>query len=830
MNKIYLAAVKSTKMLFVIFLLFASLISRAQNNVGINTTTPNPSAMLDVVATDKGILIPRLTSAQRLAIASPANGLMVFDIDVKCIFFYDVSGPQWLNLCSGTGTPGPTGPTGSDGATGATGTPGIDGINGVTGATGTPGIDGINGVTGATGTPGTNGINGATGATGTPGTNGINGATGATGTPGIDGINGATGATGTPGIDGINGATGATGLQGTPGLDGVTGATGLPGTPGLNGATGLTGLPGTPGINGATGLTGTPGINGINGITGPIGPTGPMGCATANYIIKSNGTTATCTQAPIFESSASPYNVGIGTVTPANTLDVLTSNTTTDFAAIKGSETGNAKVYGVLGSITSTTNNAAAVRGFASGATGSTIGVWGENASSTGSGIYGLATIATGDGTYGINAAAAGASDGYGVWGITSQSIGFGVAGQNSNVSGTGVVGAGNGLAPVFLGGGSGGVFTSSNIGAYGYGDITAGSYGVAGLTANATGRGVYGVNNAAAGTAIGFGGFFSSNQTGGDGLVGTLGTPTYLAGAGVSGFAINTFTTGVGVIGACDGSNGTGVWGQSNGAGGDGVTGISSGATGFGLNGQGQNASGTGVVGAGNNLGPNYLGTGSGGAFTGLTTGVVGYSTSATTTILRAGGYFQTNGGGSYAYVGAITAGGTARKIEGNGTVNTVVKDNNDNLVVLSCPEAPENFFQDFGKGNLVNGKAHITLDKIFTKNIVVNEKHPLRVFVQLEGDCKGVYVSNQTADGFDVTELQGGNSSVNFTWFVTANRADEVLPDGTISKYSSERFAPAMGPQKSFQLNKDELKKQSIAEEKKLDIKTSTKQVKTK
>jgi hypothetical protein len=37
-------------------------------------------------------------------------------------------------------------------------------------------------------------------------------------------------------------------------------------------------------------------------------------------------------------------------------------------------------------------------------------------------------------------------------------------------------------------------------------------------------------------------------------------------------------------------------------------------------------------------------------------------------------------------------------------------------------------------------------------------------------------------------------------------------------------------MGPQKSFQLNKDELKKQTVVEEKKLDIKTSTKKVKTK
>ena len=104
-------------------------------------------------------------------------------------------------------------------------------------------------------------------------------------------------------------------------------------------------------------------------------------------------------------------------------------------------------------------------------------------------------------------------------------------------------------------------------------------------------------------------------------------------------------------------------------------------------------------------------------------------------------------------------------RKIEGVGTVNTTVEDVNGNLVVLSCPEAPENLFQDYGQAQLVNGKAHINIDPTFAKNITVNEKHPLRVFVQLEGDCKGVYVENKTRNGFDVVELAGGNSNVKFS-----------------------------------------------------------------
>jgi len=41
--------------------------------VGIGTSTPDDSAALHVFATDQGILIPRLTLAQRNAIALPAN-------------------------------------------------------------------------------------------------------------------------------------------------------------------------------------------------------------------------------------------------------------------------------------------------------------------------------------------------------------------------------------------------------------------------------------------------------------------------------------------------------------------------------------------------------------------------------------------------------------------------------------------------------------------------------------------------------------------------------------------------------------------------------------
>jgi hypothetical protein len=87
-----------------------------------NNAVPNNSAMLDVQSTTKGMLIPRMTTAQRTAIASPAKGLMVFDTDVNSFWFYN--GIAWTNLLpSGGGTGwGLTGNTGTNSASNFLGT------------------------------------------------------------------------------------------------------------------------------------------------------------------------------------------------------------------------------------------------------------------------------------------------------------------------------------------------------------------------------------------------------------------------------------------------------------------------------------------------------------------------------------------------------------------------------------------------------------------------------------------------------------------------------------------------------------------------------------
>ncbi|MFC3199146.1 hypothetical protein ACFOET_16090 [Parapedobacter deserti] len=60
----------------------------ATAQTGIGTAEPDASSVLDVVSTDKGLLYPRMTAAQRLAISDPAEGLQVYDLDYNCLMLY----------------------------------------------------------------------------------------------------------------------------------------------------------------------------------------------------------------------------------------------------------------------------------------------------------------------------------------------------------------------------------------------------------------------------------------------------------------------------------------------------------------------------------------------------------------------------------------------------------------------------------------------------------------------------------------------------------------------------------------------------------------------
>ncbi len=102
---------KKVFQLFVVIAAFFTTFSFAQ--VGIGTTTPDASSILEVQSTTKGFLPPRVTQSQRDAIASPAKGLVVYCTDCKsgagCLQVNDGTPgtPSWS--CVGTGSSNSTG-------------------------------------------------------------------------------------------------------------------------------------------------------------------------------------------------------------------------------------------------------------------------------------------------------------------------------------------------------------------------------------------------------------------------------------------------------------------------------------------------------------------------------------------------------------------------------------------------------------------------------------------------------------------------------------------------------------------------------------------------
>ncbi|MDP4199654.1 MAG: hypothetical protein Q8922_03525 [Bacteroidota bacterium] len=96
-----------------IFLVLAGLfgLSRAHaqsSNVGIGTTAPDASALLDLTSISRGLLIPRMTEAQKVAISSPATGLMIYQTDNATISpyagqtptFWYFNGTTWVPFLS----------------------------------------------------------------------------------------------------------------------------------------------------------------------------------------------------------------------------------------------------------------------------------------------------------------------------------------------------------------------------------------------------------------------------------------------------------------------------------------------------------------------------------------------------------------------------------------------------------------------------------------------------------------------------------------------------------------------------------------------------------
>ncbi len=112
-----------------------------------------------------------------------------------------------------------------------------------------------------------------------------------------------------------------------------------------------------------------------------------------------------------------------------------------------------------------------------------------------------------------------------------------------------------------------------------------------------------------------------------------------------------------------------------------------------------------------------------------------------------------------------------TAGALACSGPNSAIVQvDNGTRKVALYAMESPQNWFEDFGSGQLASGSATITLESLFAQT--VNTGVNYHVYLTPNGDCKGLYVTAKTPTSFEVHELGKGTSNVTFDYRIVAKR----------------------------------------------------------
>jgi hypothetical protein len=123
---------------------------------------------------------------------------------------------------------------------------------------------------------------------------------------------------------------------------------------------------------------------------------------------------------------------------------------------------------------------------------------------------------------------------------------------------------------------------------------------------------------------------------------------------------------------------------------------------------------------------------------------------------------------------LGTSTAGAAAVWSDGDLVVSggkaALVALPDNRLALLYAVESPENWFEDFGSGQLSEGVGEVALEPTFA--LSVNLEAGYHVFLTPKGDCEGLYVTNETPTGFQVRELRGGKSNVAFDYRIVAKR----------------------------------------------------------
>jgi hypothetical protein len=131
---------------------------------------------------------------------------------------------------------------------------------------------------------------------------------------------------------------------------------------------------------------------------------------------------------------------------------------------------------------------------------------------------------------------------------------------------------------------------------------------------------------------------------------------------------------------------------------------------------------------------------------------------------------------------VGGVTTTGWAGRFDGRvGIVGSFIVFGGSKSAALAHPdgsyrltytvESPESWLEDVGRAALERGHAVVELDPDFAALVRTDDYH---VFLTPEGECNGLFVARRGDRAFDVHELNGGTSDVEFSYRVVARRAD--------------------------------------------------------
>jgi hypothetical protein len=517
---------------------------------------------------------------------------------------------------------------------------------------------------------------------------------------------------GLTGVEGVSSATNGTTF-------GVLGTDASPTGVGVEGKSTATG--GGVGVFGSTVAAAGFGVEGINtsgngtGVYGTAAHFGVQGVATGSgstvgvYGAGADGLQGSGTLHGVYAAGTGAASMGVYGTSPVYGLYGVATNTTGTSFGVYGSGGSNG-VYGTASNF--------GLYGVATATSGNSVGVYGK-------GVDGLQGSGS---TYGVYAAGTGASA-TGVYATTGSAAGYGVEGVNASGNGTGVYGTAAHFGVQGIATGS-----SNTVGVFGAGvDGLQGSGTLHGVYAAGNGAGSYGVYSiTTAGTAGIYGVFQSGSVLGSEGPWELDSDP----GANFS-LAVNTQPQ-------------AGVWADTN-WNGDATAGQDYAPALLAT----ADANVAGILINNSNNVPTILAENYGAA------GGDGFGGAPTPDVVRAvgrGGSCSLTGGGDAACTGVLKS-----------VVATKGSAGADRVETYSVQSA-ENWFEDAGTAQIVNGAGRVNLESVFGQT--VNTGVEYHVFLTPDGDCKGLYVSAKTASGFEVHELGGGASNIAFEYRIMAKR----------------------------------------------------------